>query len=67
MPRTVSKPSPASAKSVTINLIDVGAQAYADCALCQFGDITVLIDGAHAVNAEPSLGHRSIPDQRRAS
>ena len=62
MPRktTVGRPVKSNMK---INLIDVGAQAYADCVLCQFGDINVLIDGAHAVNAEPSLGHRSIPDQ----
>jgi len=63
MPRKVLPARPASGKSVTIHLIDVGAQAYADCALCQFGDITVLIDGAHAVNATPSVGHRSVPDQ----
>src|ERR1700685_1202610 len=62
MPRTrVRNATPGS--KIIINLIDVGPQAYGDCILCQFGDISVLIDGAHAANAEASFGHRSVPDQ----
>lgn len=62
MPRTPARTVSAGSK-ITINLIDVGPQAYGDCILCQFGDINVLIDGAHSANAETSLGHRSVPDQ----
>src|SRR2546421_8888033 len=62
MPRK-SVPTKSAGTKVTINLIDVGAQMYADCILCQFGDISVLIDGAHSANAQESLGHRSVPDQ----
>jgi hypothetical protein len=58
MPRTrVRNATPGS--KIIINLIDVGPQAYGDCILCQFGDISVLIDGAHAANTEASFGHRS--------
>lgn len=30
-----------------IHLLDVGKAKYGDCCLCEFGDRTVLIDGAH--------------------
>jgi beta-lactamase superfamily II metal-dependent hydrolase len=56
-------PADTVSKRATINLIDVGAQAYADCILCQFGEVNILIDGAHAANSEASHGHRSVPDQ----
>lgn len=34
-------------QSAKINLLDLGDKEYGDCVLCQFGDETVLIDGAH--------------------
>lgn len=46
-----------------IHLLDVGPEQYGDCVLCQFGNITVLIDGAHPTNKAPRDGHPSIPDQ----
>lgn len=30
-----------------IHLLDVGEEKYGDCVLCQFGGVSVLIDGAH--------------------
>lgn len=46
-----------------IHLLDVGPEQYGDCVLCQFGNITVLIDGAHPGNRVAKEGHPSIPDQ----
>lgn len=30
-----------------VHLLDVGEEKYGDCVLCQFGDVSVLIDGSH--------------------
>ena len=35
-----------------VHLLDVGTQKYGDCVLYQFGEETVLIDGAHASDTE---------------
>lgn len=56
-------PADSVSKKATVNLIDVGAQAYADCILCQLGEISILVDGAHIANFEASYGHRSVPEQ----
>lgn len=48
---------------VRINLLDVGPEEYGDALLCEFGNVTVLIDGAHPGNHRASGDHRSIPDQ----
>lgn len=46
-----------------VHLLDVGEEKYGDCVFCQFGDVTVLIDGAHPGDFEASDGLPSIPDQ----
>lgn len=47
-----------------IHLLDVGPQEYGDSILCQFGDVTVLIDGAHSANwQDDGDEHPSIPRQ----
>ena len=46
-----------------IHLLDVGVEEYGDAILCQFGNRTVLIDGAHRGNDKGSPGHLSIPEQ----
>jgi beta-lactamase superfamily II metal-dependent hydrolase len=48
---------------VLVHLVDVGQEKYGDCILCRFGDVTVLIDGAHPGDFEGSEGFPSIPDQ----
>jgi beta-lactamase superfamily II metal-dependent hydrolase len=48
-----------------VHFLDVGPEEYADAVLCQFGDQTVLIDGAHPGNHESEEGHPSIPEQLR--
>ena len=45
------------------HFLDVGAQEYGDCVLCELAGLTVLIDGAHPGNQVSSQGHRSIPEQ----
>lgn len=50
-------------ESFKVWLLDVGPDEYGDAVLCQFGDKTVLIDGAHPVDANGKGGHPSIPDQ----
>jgi beta-lactamase superfamily II metal-dependent hydrolase len=35
-----------------VHLLDVGSQKYGDAVLCEFGKVTVLIDGAHPGNFE---------------
>jgi beta-lactamase superfamily II metal-dependent hydrolase len=49
-----------------VHLLDVGDEKYGDCAFCQFGETTVLVDGAHARDAQGRDGHASIRDQLRA-
>jgi hypothetical protein len=46
-----------------IHLLDVGADEYGDAVLCQFGNRTVLIDGAHPGDHDGTVGHDSIPAQ----
>ena len=46
-----------------IHLLDVGTEKYSDAVLCQFGRVSVLIDGAHPGNHVRQDGHPSIPEQ----
>ena len=46
-----------------VHLLDVGSKEYGDAVLCQFGEVTVLIDGAHPGDQVGKGGHESIPDQ----
>lgn len=46
-----------------IHLLDVGPKEYGDAVLCQFGEISVLIDGAHTGDQTAREGHPSIPEQ----
>lgn len=46
-----------------IHFLDVGSQKYGDAVLCDFGDTTVLIDGAHRGDQRGNNGYPSIPDQ----
>lgn len=46
-----------------VHLLDVGRDQYGDAILCQVGDKTVLIDGAHPGDDDGSPGHESIPAQ----
>jgi beta-lactamase superfamily II metal-dependent hydrolase len=50
-------------KPFAVHLLDVGLQEYGDAILCQFGDVSVLIDGAHTGDQTGKPGHVSIPDQ----
>lgn len=50
-------------KPFAVHLLDVGLEEYGDSLLCQFGDVTVLIDGAHTGDQVGKGGHKSIPDQ----
>src|SRR5436309_1219047 len=52
-----------SADGVSITLLDVGGTMYGDCILCQFGEVSVLVDGAHPQDVSGSEAHASIPDQ----
>jgi beta-lactamase superfamily II metal-dependent hydrolase len=49
--------------SFKVHLLDVGPEEYGDAVLLEFGDITVLIDGAHPGDHRAREGHPSIPDQ----
>jgi beta-lactamase superfamily II metal-dependent hydrolase len=47
-----------------VHLLDVGPEEYGDAVLCQFGETTVLIDGAHSGNwRDKGEGHPSIQRQ----
>ena len=47
-----------------VHLLDVGPEEYGDAVLCQFGETTILIDGAHPGDDGIKLtGHPAIPDQ----
>ena len=52
-----------ASQSFKVWLLDVGPEEYGDAVLCQFGNKTVLIDGAHPGDSEGRGGHPSIPDQ----
>ena len=54
---------PDASEAIKISLLDVGTEEYGDAVLCQFGDVTVLIDGAHPGNYKKDGNHPSIPDQ----
>ena len=49
--------------SFKVHLLDVGPEEYGDAVLLEFGDVTVLIDGAHPADHTAREGHPSIPDQ----
>lgn len=46
-----------------IHLLDVGEDPYGDAVLCQFGKVTVLIDGGHPGSYKGQGDHDSIPAQ----
>jgi beta-lactamase superfamily II metal-dependent hydrolase len=46
-------------------LLDVGTKQYGDAVLCRFGNVSVLIDGAHRGNYEDDGTHPSLPRQLR--
>jgi beta-lactamase superfamily II metal-dependent hydrolase len=48
---------------VRVHFLDVGNREYGDAVLCQFGDRSVLIDGAHPGDQVGSANHASIPEQ----
>jgi len=50
-------------KPFAVHLLDVGLKEYGDALLCQFGDVSVLIDGAHPGDQNGSTGHKSILNQ----
>lgn len=62
-PKTRRKAKPRTAR---VHFLDVGQQEYGDAVLCEFGETTVLIDGAHPGDHAGSSGHPSIPQQLRA-
>lgn len=49
-----------------VHLLDVGADKYGDCILCEIGEMRILIDGSHPSDFRPRSGHRSIPQQLEA-
>ena len=49
--------------SFKVHLLDVGPEEYGDAVLLEFGDVTVLVDGAHPADHTAREGHPSIPDQ----
>jgi len=51
------------AKKPTVHLLDVGPQEYSDALLCEFGDHTILIDGAHPANWKAFGDHPALQDQ----
>ena len=65
---TMPDPQPfdASTEAFRLHILDVGAAPYSDCVLLDFGDVRVLIDGAHKGNHEPDAKLPvSIPQQIR--
>lgn len=49
--------------AIKVHFLDVGPEEYGDALLCQFGDVSVLVDGGHPGNRLEQDGHPSIPDQ----
>jgi beta-lactamase superfamily II metal-dependent hydrolase len=48
-----------AASDIKVHLLDIGSgkkHQYGDCVLCQFGDVSVLIDGGHRGDEELVLG-----------
>lgn len=60
MPPRTRRSAPDSFK---VHILDVGEEKYGDCTFLDFGEVTVLIDGAHSSNIRASGGHPSIPEQ----
>lgn len=48
------------------HFLDVGGIKYGECSLVEFGDIRILIDGAHVNDFSGQRGYRSIPEQLSA-
>ena len=48
---------------VRVSLLDVGAREYGDAVLLQFGDTSVMIDGAHVGDDKGDATHPGIPAQ----
>lgn len=48
---------------VRVSLLDVGPREYGDAVLLQFGDTSVMIDGAHQGRDRGDSAHPSIPAQ----
>src|SRR5579872_7389459 len=53
----------ATGKTLRVHLLDVGPQEYGDALLCEFGDETILIDGAHTANHRDYDEHPAIQEQ----
>lgn len=62
-PKTAPRSRSIDAVTSKIHLLDVGSEEYGDAILCEFGDVTVLVDGAHPSNHKAESGHPSLPDQ----
>ena len=60
---TEARPALSAEAPFTLTLLDVGEQPYGDAVLCRFGDVSVMIDGAHPANHRRKDGHRSIQEQ----
>jgi beta-lactamase superfamily II metal-dependent hydrolase len=61
--RTSSEPQSDTLR-FAVHLLDVGPEEYGDAVLCQFGDTSVLIDGAHSGNwKDKGPDHPSIQRQ----
>ena len=53
-----------ASQSFKVWLLDVGPEEYGDAVLCQFGNKTVLIDGAHPATRKGGGGHPSTRSDR---
>src|ERR1700694_2637987 len=63
-PGRLNRGADASASTFAVHLLDVGPEEYGDAIVCQFGDTTVLIDGAHPGNyKDKGEDHPSIQAQ----
>lgn len=72
LPLTENNPAPNAEMQdapFAVHLLDVGAEEYGDAVLCQFGAVSVLIDGAHPGDwdgsraADGGESHESLPAQ----
>ncbi|MFZ1935352.1 MAG: MBL fold metallo-hydrolase [Thermoguttaceae bacterium] len=62
--RKPRRPRASGSGRCEVHLIDVGETKYGECALCVFGDKSILIDGGHSNDFDPqSTVHKSIPAQ----
>ncbi|MDC0744747.1 peptidoglycan-binding protein [Polyangium mundeleinium] len=60
---TEARPALSAEAPFMLTLLDVGEQPYGDAVLCRFGDISIMIDGAHPANHRRKDGHLSIQEQ----